>query len=117
MNLRSILSAILLVVTASAVAGTTEIRGMKISKVRVVGDYPGTTYDNSVELWFTDSIEWPSTVNCTNTSRVYIDAKHNHLVSAAYMALTAGKTVNFFVDDKLTNRNGSCEISYLDVLN
>lgn len=108
---------LLIVFSVSAQAGTAEIKGKKLSKIRVVGDYPGTTYDDSIELWFTTPIVWPSTVNCTNTSRVYISAEKQHLVSAAYMALAAGKTVNFFVDDQLTNRSGSCEISFLDVLN
>jgi hypothetical protein len=98
----------------TAMAGTAVINGKKLSRVRVVGDYPGTTFDNSVELWFTTPIAWPSTVNCTNTARVYIDAKYTHLVSAAYMALAAGKIVNLHVDDQLTNRAGSCEISFLD---
>lgn len=106
----------LLIIMGAVSAGTVEINGKILSKIRVVGDYPGTTYDNSVELWFTTPITWPAGINCTNTSRVYIDAKHDHLVSAAYMALASGKTVNFFADDQLPNRNGSCEISYLDVL-
>ncbi len=90
---------------------------MQLSKVRAVGDYPGATFDNSVELWFTTPIAWSTSVNCINTSRVYIDAKHTRLVSAAYMPLAAGKIVNFYVDDQLTIRSGSCEISFLDVLN
>lgn len=109
--------AIVLTITGNAFAGTAYIQNKKISKIRAVGDYPATTYDNSVELWFSTPIEWPTTVNCTNTSRVYIDAKYNHLVSAAYMALAAGKTVSVHVDDQLPNRDGSCEISYLDIIN
>lgn len=102
--------------SGALLAGTVTINGKQLSRVRVVGDYPGSTYDNSVELWFTSPIVWPSAVNCTNTARVYIDAKHTHIVSAAYMALAAGKTVNFYADDQLPNRNGSCEIAFLDVM-
>lgn len=116
MKNKSILIASLMFLSSSLLAGTATINGKVLSKVRVVGDYPGSTYDNSVELWFTTPIVWPSGVNCTNTSRVYIDAKHTHIVSAAYMALASGKTVNFYADDQLPNRNGSCEISFLDVL-
>lgn len=116
MGLRKIWFAVLLLIFDPAFAGTAEINGMTINRIRVVGDYPGTTYDNSVELWFTKPIAWPSSVNCVDTTRVYIDAKFSHLVSAAYLALSTGKIVNFYVDDGLTNRNGSCEISFLDVL-
>lgn len=107
---------VLSLVSSSICAGTTGINGKVLGKIRAVGDFPGSTYDNSIELWFTTSITWPTGINCTNTSRVYVDAKHTHLVSAAYMALASGKTVNFLADDQLPNRSGSCEISYLDVL-
>jgi len=116
MKYRSLLLTLLLFFSSSVLAGTTSITGKILSKVRAVGDYPGATYDNSVELWFTTPIVWPSNVSCTNTYRVYIDAKYTHLVSAAYMALASGKTINFHVDDQLPNRSGSCEISYIDVI-
>lgn len=117
MKLTKILTLLLLCVSSTVFAQSVHISGKKISQIRAVGDYPGTTYDNSLELWFTSAITWPAGINCTNTARVYIDVKHTHLISAAYMALAAGKTVNFYADDQLTNRNGSCEISYLDVKN
>ena len=116
MSFLSKLIILLAFISSSVLAGTAEITGKQLSKVRVVGDYPGTTFDDSIELWFTAPITWPAGVDCTNISRVYIDAKNTHLVSAAYMALAAGKTVNFFIDDQLTMRNGSCEVSYLDVI-
>lgn len=112
------ISILLLVYASSSVfAQSVQISGKKISKIRAVADYSGTTYDNTVELWFTNAITWPAGINCTNIGRVEIDAKNTHLISAAYMALAAGKTVNFYADDQLTVRNGTCEISYLDVIN
>lgn len=92
------------------------IEGLTISKIRAVGDYPGDTYDDSVELWFTTALSWPSTVDCTAIFRVYIDAEKSHLVSAAYAAHMAGKKVNIYAEDTLPIRNGSCEISYLDIM-
>lgn len=80
-----------------------------------MGDYQGTTYDNTVELWFAAPVVWPSGSNCTATFRVYIDAKNKHVVSAAYLALATGRKVNINVDDTLPNRAGSCEVSYLDI--
>lgn len=112
-----LLIATLLCLSSPLFAGGAQINGKLIKQVRVVGDYSGTLYDNSVELWFSTPITWPSNVSCTNTARVYIDAKHTHIVSAAYMALASNKTVNFFVDDQLPMRSGSCEISFLDVVN
>jgi hypothetical protein len=116
MKYQSILVTSLLILSNPIFAGTAQINGKLLKQVRVVGDYPGTTYDNSVELWFTTPITWPSNINCTNTARVYVDAKHTHMISAAYMALASGKTVNFFADDQLPSRNGSCEISFIDVI-
>ena len=100
--------------SAVSAAGTAEINGMKIKKLRAVGDYPTATFDNTLELWFTVPIVWPETVAC-NDFRVYVDAKHSHIISAAYMAFATGKLVNFHVDDSLPIRAGSCEITFLDV--
>lgn len=108
---------LLVVFSAPVAAETTEIKGKVLSKIRAVGDYPGSIYDHSVELWFSTPIVWPVGMNCTDTRRVYIDAKHSHLISAAYMAFASGSVVNFYADDQLTLRNGSCEISFLDVVN
>ncbi|WP_028864981.1 hypothetical protein [Psychromonas aquimarina] len=113
---KSVLLTSILFLSSPLLAQTAHIENKIIKQVRVIGDYSGTTYDNSVELWFTTPISWPSNINCTNTDRVYIDAKHTHIVSAAYMALASEKTVNFDADDQLPNRSGSCEISFLDVL-
>jgi hypothetical protein len=98
-------------------AQTNEQSNLTISRIRAVGDYTGDVYDNTVELWFTTPLSWPAQSPCTNTSRVYIDKKHQQIVSAAYMAMLAGKKVNINVDPNLPNRMGSCEISFLDVVN
>lgn len=50
MKSRSVLFFSLFIVTGSALAGIVEVNGKILSKIRVVGDYPGITYDNSVEL-------------------------------------------------------------------
>ncbi|WP_072680853.1 hypothetical protein [Arcobacter sp. LA11] len=116
MKYKYILIMLLVFFSGSLFSASTIISNMEINKIRVVGDYSGTTFDNSIELWFTKPIVWPENINCTTTFRVYIDAKHNHLVSAAYMAFTSGKRITFYVDDQLPIRSGSCEVSYLDVL-
>jgi hypothetical protein len=105
---------LLIVVPASAT--DTEIDGLTLSKIRAVGDYSqGTTYDNTVELWFTTPLAWPAGSACTITYRVEVDANNKHLVAAAYLALATGKKVNINVDDTLPIRNGTCQVSYLDV--
>ncbi len=90
---------------------------LTISRVRAVGDYAGDTYDGTIELWFSTSLVWPSQFPCTSTYNVTIDKKHQHLISAAYMAFAAGKKVNIHVDTNLPIRGGSCEISFIDVIN
>ena len=85
----------------ASAAGASQ-NGFTISKIRTVGDYPGTTFDNTIELWFTSALNpYPSGSACTSTFRVYIDAKHKHLISAAYVAMTTGKKVDIFLDDTL----------------
>lgn len=93
------------------------IDNLKIYKIRAVGDYSGNTFDNTIEIWFTTPLTFPAQSLCTVTGRVYVDKNHDHIISAAYMAFAAGKTVNINVDTNLTIRNGSCEISFLDVVN
>lgn len=89
---------------------------LSIKKIRAVGDYKtGSVFDNTIELWFVSPVTWPSNSGCTSTSRVYINAANQHMVSAAYMAFASGKTVNVNVDNTLPNRGGSCEVSYIDV--
>ncbi|MBY0444262.1 MAG: hypothetical protein K2Q15_03525 [Burkholderiales bacterium] len=89
--------------------------GLSIQKIRSVGDYEGQTFDSTIELWFTAPLNWPSGSACTTTFRVFIDAKHKQLISAALLALATGRKVDINVDDSLPIRSGSCEVSFLDV--
>ena len=99
-------------------AETNNAKGLTISKIRAVGNYEsGTTYDNTVELWFSEPISWPETSGCTATYRVYINADNQHMISAAYLAFASGKKVNINANEALPIRNGSCELSYLDIIN
>lgn len=105
-----------MVTSPQAFSAAKQTNNLEIQKIRAVGNYnAGTTYDNSIELWFSSAVEISGT-NCTIGYRVYVDAKYTHIISAAYMAFASGKKVNIQVDDLLPIRNGSCEISYLDVL-
>jgi len=50
-----ILSAFVLVLflfSKNAFSENITIQNLEISKIRAVGDYAGTTYDNTIELWF-----------------------------------------------------------------
>lgn len=113
----NILLLLLVALFASQVnAENIHLSNLQIKMIRAVGDYSGSTYDNTVELWFAKPLVWPSTA-CIDTRRVYIDAKHKHIVSAAYTAFTSNKKVNVHVDSTLPKRSGACEVSYLDILN
>lgn len=101
----------------SANAASIEQNGLTIKKIRAVGDYEGTTYDTTVEVWFSTPLTWPSGSPCSDVQRAEINANNKHLVAAAYLALSTGKIVNINVDDTLPLRGGTCEISFLDVLN
>lgn len=111
------LLALLIAWGGSANAANIEQNGLTINKIRAVGDYEGTTYDTTVEVWFSTPLTWPSGSPCSNIQRAEINANNKHLVAAAYLALSTGKTVNINVDDTLPLRGGMCEISFLDVLN
>ena len=66
MNLLGKLSAtfILMVVSLASTAGTDYVTGMTIQQIRAVGNYNvGTTYDNTIELWFTSPIVWNKTLS------------------------------------------------------
>ncbi|BFM10157.1 hypothetical protein R50072_03100 [Simiduia litorea] len=104
-----------MMISSFAYSASDHVDGLVISKIRAVGDYAsGTIYDHTIELWFTTSLVWSNTA-CTDTSRIYIDAKNQHIISAAYIAFSSGKKVGINADDTLPIRGGSCEISYLDV--
>jgi hypothetical protein len=110
-------AALLIAVSNHSAAQSYEINNLTITKLRAVGDYPGATYDNTLEIWFTAPLVFPTGSPCTETFRVYVDKKHQHIVSAAYMALAVGKKVNIYVDPALPIRGASCEISFLDIVN
>ncbi|WP_133498434.1 hypothetical protein [Cognatilysobacter terrigena] len=100
---------------AATVASATEFQGLTISKIRAVGDYNGTTFDDTLELWFSAPLAMPAGSPCTTTYRVYANAQKSQLVVASYLALTKGKKVTINVDESLPIRAGACEISYIDV--
>lgn len=91
------------------------LNSLQIDFIRAVGDYSGSTFDNTIELWFTTPLVWPSSA-CTDTRRVYVDSKHQHIISAAYTAFVANKKISVHVDSTLPKRGGACEVSYLDIL-
>ena len=97
-------------------AAVQHIDNLKIIKIRTVGDFHlDGIFDNVVELWFAPHLALDEELSCTVTYRVFVDAKHTHVVSAAYMAAASGKLVSIHLDDSLPVRGGACEISYLDV--
>ncbi|WP_157522293.1 hypothetical protein [Mitsuaria sp. 7] len=102
--------------TLPAHAAEETIEGLKIAKIRSVGNYSNDLYDNTVELWFTTPLNVPSNLTCRETQRVIIDAKFKHLIAAAHAALASGRLVNVHIDDTLPQRAGSCEVSWMDIL-
>jgi len=92
-----------------------EVVNLKIVKIRVIGNYANQNLANTLELWFSSPINWAQGSKCTDSRRVYVDAKHKHIVSAAYLAIASKKQVNIYADPNLPIRNGVCEISYLDI--
>lgn len=101
--------------TSAASANDYQQYGLTLSKIRAVGDYQGTTFDNIIELWFSAPLAWPAGSNCTSTLRVIVDAKNKQVVAAAYLALATAKKIDINVDDTLPVRSGACEVSYLDI--
>lgn len=110
------LSALLLVVAAQ-ISSAVEIQrySLVIAKIRAVGDYQGTTHDNTVELWFTTSLNLPGGTPCTDSMRAYIDARHTHMIAAAYQALASKSRVSINIDSALPVKGGACGISFIDV--
>lgn len=99
----------------SAYAARYYIENLTIKRIRTVSEY--SNFSNTVELWFNEKLTFPSGVQCTNTYRVHIDAKHKHIISAAYLTMMSGKKVSVYANESLPIRAGSGEISYLDVVN
>jgi hypothetical protein len=61
-------------------------------------------------------VPYPAGSPCTTNYRVFIDARHYHIVAAAQLALAKGRLVNVALDPALPIRGGACEVVYLDVL-
>ena len=107
---------ILLGFMANVSATEFQLPALKIQFIRAVGEYENPIFSNTIELWFTTPLQFPSGSSCTDMRRVYISSKNYHLVAAAYMAFSKGKTVNVALDESLPNRGGACEVTYLDIL-
>lgn len=107
---------LLLGVATGAVAAEYRLNGVEIARIRVVGDYPHDEYDQTIELWFKTPLNWPAGSACPNTQLVYVDARHQHMISAAYMAFASSSTLDIVAETTLPIRNGACELSYFDVV-
>ena len=110
--------AALLILGLGAPARATDytLNDLTLVRIRAVGDYQsGDTFDNTVELWFSESIAGRAGPSCTDGRRVFIHARHYQMVTAAYTALLKGKKVSVNIDDTLPIRYGACEISFLDI--
>lgn len=113
--MKRIILGILLLLPVITQAENYKLTELTLSKIRAVGNYEGSEFDNTVELWFTTSLSWPSGSGCTSTFRVYVDSTNSHIISAAYMAFASGKKVSINVDNTLPIRAGACEVSYFDI--
>lgn len=96
-------------------AGNYILGPLTLKKIRAVGNYNEQIYANTIELWFTTPLVWPTGSKCIEFSRVYIDAKNKQMLAAAYTALAAKKKVSINADDSLPIRNGACELSFIDI--
>ncbi|HMU65752.1 MAG TPA: hypothetical protein PKE57_01325 [Cellvibrionaceae bacterium] len=106
-----------LLLSNTAMATDAYFEGLVINKIRAVGNYiDGTTFDNTIEVWFANPPTIPAHMGCPAGHRLYIDAKYSHLVSAAYIAYSTGKKVGVNIDNTLPKRDNSCEITYFDLL-
>ncbi len=110
------LLATLLGLTTNVLASAFQLADLKIQFIRAVGQYQDPQFNNTIELWFTMPLSLPAGSPCIDTRRVYIDSKNYHLVAAAYMAFSKGRSVNIALDSALPIRAGACEVTYLDVL-
>lgn len=118
---KALIHYIVICICLSSVTLTTaaefDLNNLTIKKIRAVGSYSNSIYANTVELWFTIPLTYPNGMRCNETTRVYIDIKHKHIISTAYLAVATGKKVNIHIDDALPIRTGACEISFLDLEN
>lgn len=111
----AVVAAMGLALSSHATAAYVTYSDLYVAKVRAVGDYQGTTFDNTLEVWPTAPLPIGAGSNCTSTFRFYVDSKNKHLLAAVYLALAMGKKIDVTVDDTLPIRDGACEASYLDV--
>lgn len=112
------LSLILVMFGSHARASDIYIGDLTISKIRAVGEYYSPAFSNTIEIWFSSPLIFPSGAKCApNSYRVHVDIKHKHIIASAYLAFATGKKININVDDQLPIRGGGCELSYLDILN
>lgn len=91
------------------------LTSIAITRIRTVGDYQGTTFDNTTEIWFNGPVNYGAGSRCASAFRVFVDVKHKHIVSAALLALSTSRKVNINVDDTLPIRDGACEVTFLDI--
>lgn len=91
---------------------------LNINSIRVVGVYSNDTrHNNTIELHFSEELNWPDQAGCTDKRRLFIDASHTHLVSAAYMAFASDKRIQVTIDKTFSKlAAGYCQISFIDVL-
>jgi hypothetical protein len=101
--------------TDSALSAEFPIKGLKIASIRYVGTYADPQFRDTVELWFTTPLTFPTNSLCTASQRVYISASHRHLVVGAQLALALDRPINITVYDTLPIRAGACEIVHFDV--
>lgn len=113
----TILSFALLSISSTAIATDAYFDNLTIKKIRAVGNYiDGTTFDNTIEIWLAAPPSIPAHMGCPAGHLFYIDARNTHLISAAYIAFSAGKKVSVNIDNSLPIRASSCEVSFIDIL-
>ena len=103
----SIVGLLLIAQTGLSHAVPHQFSGIAIGKLRALGDYQGATYDNTLEIHPVVPLNVPPTLLCTSQERLFIDARHMHLIVAAQLALATGRTINVGVDDSLPLRDGA----------
>ena len=109
------LSVFLITTACPAYAIDTYVVNIAITRIRTVGDYQGTTFDNTFEIWFDGPVTYATGSKCTSTYRFIVDAKNKHIYASALTALLTGRKVSVNVDDTLPIRDGACEVSFLDI--
>lgn len=105
----------MMLASTSANAADSYLTGVTITRMRAVGDYQGTTFDYTFEIWLSTPPSYTSGSGCTSTYRVFVDAKNKHIYATALLALATGRKLNINVDDTLPIRGGACEVSFLDI--